>query len=105
MINLRYASHAEIVNHEIAGAINKPGLAHFCTSLMENGDGSGAARITFIMGGSPCGVWLEIAPDQSFTLSTPDEPKTVRWSADQAEPATITEAVISALRSRVRASK
>jgi hypothetical protein len=105
LINLRYATHAEIVNHAIDAAINKPDLAHFRTSLFENENGSGEAKITFVIADAPCGVALWIAPDKSFILTTPDEPKAVEWPTKQAVPATVTEAVISALRSRVRASK
>ena len=101
MINLRFANLHEIVENELSAAINIPGLGHITTRAEDTADGG---KIDFLIMRQPCGVVLHITSAGEYSLTNPDEPKAVSWTAEEAQPETITAAVIEALRARVRAA-
>ena len=104
-MNLRHTSIPEIIDAEICVALNKPGLSHIRSKVeVCDGDGQVSGKIDYFIAGSHCGVTLIINSDMSFLLMKPDDPKSICWTAEEAQPEPVTTAVVEALSARVRAA-
>ena len=104
-MSLRHTPVPEIIDAEICAALNRPGLAHIRSKVETcDGDGATSGKIDYFISGQHCGATLIINSDMSFLLMKPDEPKSVCWTAEEAQPGPITAALIEALGARVRAA-
>ncbi|HEY2010563.1 MAG TPA: hypothetical protein VGH23_16355 [Rhizomicrobium sp.] len=104
-MDLRNIPIPEIIDAEILAALNKPGLSHIRSKVETcEGDGYVSGKIDYFIAGSHCGVTLIINSDMSYLLMKPDDPKSIWWTAEEAQPEPITAALVEALSSRVRAA-
>lgn len=104
-MNLRMTPVHEIIEAEIAAALNVPGLAHIETKITTcTGDGEDSAKIDFIAAGELMGVTLFVNADQSFILLEHDErySTSTTWTAEEATPEKIKAAIVMVLRAKVR---